>query len=304
MPFTSFHKKYVNVTIMIVLFITIHERYSGFCTPATTNLDPMTSVNNAMVVLGNGCYHVFIDAGSNRGVHGRFLFEPEKYKKCAFAAKFQQHFGDNRTLQNICVFPFEPNPIHNLSQGKTQAAYELMGWRYKYMPVAVGTVNGTMIFYRNTDVPHTTSEQVSFGVKRRGKPDKGQETRVDVIDFAEWLEQNIFKRVIPEKNTFNRGPPIVMMKMDIEGSEYAVLDHLVKTGTGRKFDYILGEWHHVKSLPFMFRGRNITNASEATSISIELTAALLEHGGPGFLDFDDEQYFQDGMEYPLPPLLV
>ena len=26
--------------------------------------------------LGDGCYHVFLDVGSNRGVHGRFFFEP------------------------------------------------------------------------------------------------------------------------------------------------------------------------------------------------------------------------------------
>ena len=31
--------------------------------------------------LGDGCYHVFLDVGSNRGVHGRFFYEPELYPR-------------------------------------------------------------------------------------------------------------------------------------------------------------------------------------------------------------------------------
>ena len=29
--------------------------------------------------LGDGCYHVFLDIGSNIGIHGRFLYEPDRY---------------------------------------------------------------------------------------------------------------------------------------------------------------------------------------------------------------------------------
>lgn len=299
----NFHNKFLKVILSIVFFIVLDSLY--FCEQEKGKIEPVSSGEKAvplgkLVALGNGCFHVFIDAGSNRGVHGRFLFEPEKYKNSAFVKKFQELFGGNRTLQNICVFAFEPNPIHNESQRKTQAAYELMGWRYKYLPLAVGTFNGTMNFYRNSDLSGATAEQVGFGSKRRGKPDKDQEIVVDIVDLSLWLVQNIFSRDIPERNMFNLGPPLVVMKMDIEGSEYSVLDHLIMCGTHKKLDHIFGEWHNSKGLPFTFRGRSIVNVTESTKISLELTLRLSANGGPGFVIFDDEQYLHDGMEYPIP----
>ena len=59
-------------------------------------------------VLGDGCYHIFIDAGSNRGVHGRFLFEPEKYPKSKFAKKFDEIYGNNRTKKKFASLPLNP----------------------------------------------------------------------------------------------------------------------------------------------------------------------------------------------------
>ena len=50
--------------------------------------------------LGDGCYHVFIDVGSNIGMHARFLFEPDKFPRSKTSvAALQQQFGllrDNR----------------------------------------------------------------------------------------------------------------------------------------------------------------------------------------------------------------
>merc|ERR1719353_914629 len=40
--------------------------------------------------MGDNCYHVFLDVGSNRGVHGRFYFEPEKYPGSKFAKRFTE----------------------------------------------------------------------------------------------------------------------------------------------------------------------------------------------------------------------
>ena len=67
--------------------------------------------------LGDGCYHVFLEVGSNVGIHGRFLFEPQKYPNAKEAhGIFNEHFGprDIRDNRNTCVFAFEPNPTHNV----------------------------------------------------------------------------------------------------------------------------------------------------------------------------------------------
>ena len=94
------------------IFVAFNSLASHPCLQGSppTVLSKETSINS--VALGNGCYHVFIDAGSNVGVHGRFLFEPTKYPKSVFAKKFNVLFGKHWTCQNICVFAFEPNPKH------------------------------------------------------------------------------------------------------------------------------------------------------------------------------------------------
>lgn len=59
--------------------------------------------------LGDGCYHVFIDVGSNIGVHGRFLYEPDKFpKSTSSVATFAEEFGTQRDNRDYCVFAFEP----------------------------------------------------------------------------------------------------------------------------------------------------------------------------------------------------
>ena len=37
--------------------------------------------------LADGCYHVFLDVGSNIGMHVRFLFEPFLYNKAHLARR-------------------------------------------------------------------------------------------------------------------------------------------------------------------------------------------------------------------------
>ena len=100
--------------------------------------------------LGDGCLHVFIDAGSNKGVHGRFLFEPEKYPDNKFQRKFDEAFGPApRDNSEICVFAFEPNPAHVAHQKATESAYQAMGWRYHFIPAAVGDAKERVVFHRN-----------------------------------------------------------------------------------------------------------------------------------------------------------
>jgi hypothetical protein len=248
--------------------------------------------------LGNGCYHIFIDAGSNRGVHGRFLFEPEKYNQSEFAQKFTEVYGNNRTLQNICVFTFEPNPMHAKPQNDTQAAYTRMGWRYHYMPFGVSDRDGQLTFYRNYDVIWgALAEEWGFSTTLHGAAVQDQEVLVKIIDISKWLDDHILKRDIPEKNEFNVGPPLIVMKMDIEGSEYAVLAHMIDTGTAYRVNYIFGEWHPVSQV---IKGQNYSTPEELQVLQTSLSSRLSENGGPGFVDFDDEEYLHDGMEYPVP----
>lgn len=250
--------------------------------------------------LGNGCYHVFIDAGSNRGVHGRFLFEPEKYPQSEFSKKLDIVFGGNRTRQNICVFAFEPNPKHISSQCTTEVFYARMGWRYHFMPYGVSDSGGNLTFYRNQLLNcNGNCEEWGFStVSAAGGPNDTDSIVVNVLNFSSWLEKHILARDIPEKNSYNILPSSLVMKMDIEGSEYQVLLNLLESGVSHKFDHIIGEFHSHHGNSHVINGIVMQNA-EVADFEKNLTSRLQANGGPGFLEFDDEQYLHDGMEYPI-----
>ena len=53
--------------------------------------------------LGDGCGHVYLDIGSNRGVQVRKLFEPQRYPGAPVLQLFEQLFGDVRGTPRQCV---------------------------------------------------------------------------------------------------------------------------------------------------------------------------------------------------------
>ena len=52
----------------------------------------------------NGCLHVFIDLGSNRGLQIRKLYEPHTFPLAPIQPLYQRFFGkpEERNLQEIC----------------------------------------------------------------------------------------------------------------------------------------------------------------------------------------------------------
>ena len=256
--------------------------------------------------LADECYHVFLDCGSNLGVHGRFLFEPHKYPNSTFVTIFDQQFGSHRTQQNICVFAFEPNPRHTRKQLMTQAKYKIMGWRYHYIPVGVSDSDGNLTFYRNLLTSNGTfNEEHGFSLfikdakKLKVPKPEDEAVVVPLIDLASWVFNEVQDRVLPAKTNHNLGPPRVVMKMDIEGSEYRTLLRLYKTGAHRVFHAIVGE-RHTWALPQEVDGKTFRTVSSLRRYFRKLTSVLGEDGGPGFLHFDDEEYPHDGLPYPDP----
>ena len=67
----------------------------------------------------DGCYHVYMDVGSNIGVQVRKLYEPDLYKKAPFIKLFKEGFGSIQerrkhpgVTDTVCAVGFEPNPHH------------------------------------------------------------------------------------------------------------------------------------------------------------------------------------------------
>ena len=106
---------------MVFFFLGAFPRQGGLIVDSRTNAattgdgwqQPATTRDTAAVKLADGCRHVFLDVGSNIGMHVRFLFEPHLYPKAHVArAFFQEKFGPEASRDNrdYCVFSFEPNP--------------------------------------------------------------------------------------------------------------------------------------------------------------------------------------------------
>jgi hypothetical protein len=199
--------------------------------------------------LGDGCYHIFLDVGANIGVHARFLYEPESYPDAHIARSiFEREFGASKDNRDFCVFAFEPNPNHFARLSNLTKHFEKMGVRYQHVPVAVSDSEGYIIFYHNKD---DYEEEIGFGDhqlrKARGN---AVEEIVPKIRFADWIMDEIYGRKLPSKVYGNysdvtpKDAPKVVMKMDIESQEYAVLPDLMFSGILCKtINFAFGEFH-------------------------------------------------------------
>ena len=105
-------------------------------------------------------------------------------------------------------------------------------------------------------------------------------------------------------NTITVKPPILGMKMDIEGSEYIVLPDLIHSNTVCQFQFIFGEFH------FWFAP---IQHSVGHRVSLNTVKELMEYEWAiikiiessrncliRWITSDDESYLHDGI--PLPTL--
>ena len=248
--------------------------------------------------LADDCYHIFMDVGANIGVHNRFLFEPHLYPKSQSRRHFQTKLGANFDNRDICAFAFEPNPVHGPRWEKLSQAYQAMGWRLYIMNAGVSDTNGTLAFY-HVDKKGANSEwgfTASPNAKQHGPAEV-----VPIIRLADFIRQHIQGRKLPA--AIYGGPyekPKVLMKMDIEGMEYAVLPDLVVSGAlCETVDCITYEFHPGNS---QIPGENLSltdgMAAKARVWPIIQSVQMNPNCITQFLALDDESYLHDGMPFP------
>jgi len=233
---------------------------------------------------GDGCYHVFLDLGANIGMHARFLFEPQRYPRSQYAQIFSKYFGDSDRSSLACAFEFEPNPKHQLRHEGLVAHYAGRGARVAYYAQAAGAKPANATFYPN-NVLHDKAklkryavalhQELGFGAaKRTGVSGTG--VTVSVVDVAQFIADEIRGRATTTKGLVEDGkkPPSVVVKMDIEGSEFAVVPRLLDLGVlCDAVDFISIEWHtSEKFLPID------VEAHDGSRVRLETTAAASEGG--------------------------
>jgi len=179
-------------------------------------------------------------------------------------------YGDifNRTFpprrsdrQDMCAFGFEPNPKHKSRLEQLQKQYSKIGWRVQFFNEAVAAKEGRAKFLHVNDVNETINNEWRFAAQDSSKHDgvSASEEMVPTIDFAAWTIHNVHMRNIPRAMFHNDPPPTVVMKMDIEGSEYEVLATMLAKGALCNISLITIEWHNKRLCkgPFCARIRDV-----------------------------------------------
>ncbi len=102
---------------------------------------------------------------------------------------------------------------------------------------AIWTYDGEVDFYMKKGIDKIDAGNSLFrAIKLKKGEDDNIKIRVPCIDFSRWvLELNENSTGMSEKE--------IVLKLDIEGSEYAVLDKMMKDDSIKKIDILLVEWH-------------------------------------------------------------
>ena len=89
--------------------------------------------------MGDGCRHIFLDVGANRGVHIRTLIEPKLFPEALYvkAGYWDEYFGGQyHNDSTVCAFAFEPNVAHAPRLSRLSQFYRAAGRRVEFLPSA------------------------------------------------------------------------------------------------------------------------------------------------------------------------
>jgi len=152
---------------------------------------------------------VYIDCGSYEGGTIKRFIESDYY-----------------TL-DFNIFAFDPNPRI------TQSFYPD---KVIFIPKAVWISNSIIDFYINTKNTKRQSGSSIIKEKITGSLDKNNPIKINTIDFSLWLKNNF---------TIN---DYIIVKMNIEGAEYNVLNKCIDDGTINLINILFIQFHEKKIL--------------------------------------------------------
>lgn len=109
----------------------------------------------------------------------------------------------------MCALGFEPNPGHREHLEQLADGYAKKGWHVHFYPYAAWREEGTMNFDMASDPKND-----DWGAHLSGNTTGKHTTAVRTVDLAS------FVKTLPKAT-------VKLMKMDIEGAEYATIGHMI-----------------------------------------------------------------------------
>jgi len=202
----------------------------------------------------DGCLHVFIDLGSNRGLQIRKLYEPHTFPLAPIQPLYQRFFGssEDRNLQEICSVSVEPNSKHAAHLKKLSEAYATCGIKVLVYEAGVGHKDMKLRFAPfNSLLGHEVGHDGSARLIHDDESvedftethfhDNVEVEEVEVMRFARFITDVVAKRKLPISAEVVT--PRVVIKADIEGAELKIIPDMLITGALDNVDNLHMEWH-------------------------------------------------------------
>ena len=260
----------------------LHHRHHRHHRQHGLRVQPGGSNQAGLTKQPDRCEHIYFDLGSNIGVQIRKLFEPEKYPGAKVLPQFDRLFGPAPgRRESVCAFGFEANPAHKARLADIEKCYhDVHGWNAHYAMRAVSTVDGEHItFYSD---PSDTHEDWGAGTTPALIQNKTAmiEHKVETVDIAAFILDTVERYQ----------PKAVFVKMDIEGTEYDVLPHMMQQGVfcQNVVTAMVIEWHG-------WRARRNTTLNQGTMLQ-QLGQA--ECNITEIVAMDDETFLHDNKDFP------
>ena len=264
----------------------------------------------------DGCYHIYIDAGSNIGNSIRKIFEPEKYPNAPLLSIFDSYFGtiENRlskSMKNngnmVCAVGFEPNPRHTFHLKMLEAAYHKCGWNIQMMTrTGISSNQGESKFYHAVSPNNGLNMGggiLSPNLNRNKDRTQGnvitQQNKIRLVRLSNFLKNVVAKRTLPMYNAAS--PPRLVIKMDIEGSEVDVIPDLIFNGGLTYINLLMVEWHarYERILTRRKAHSQLREILRSLSIFDENMEDTGENYSFRYTDLDDETYQHDNFDLPV-----
>ena len=253
---------------------------------ATADVTSVLSTLSRPLIEVDGCRHVFIDLGCNLGSNVAALYEfphePQgRRAKSSLNRAFERYFGTSaqQRQRDACAICVEPNLHHAERLRLMETEHRKAGWRTTFLPRAASDVDGRELnfFFDGSrrgrkhgewgaSVFSTKDNRGTDGVANASAPTL-------TLDVARLLQQRVLPRRLPA-STGDAKRPAVIIKMDIEGSEFSVLSRLLALGLLCSIDYLGVEFHD--EAKFL----SLLTAAGAPRNFARVLQYVREHAGP------------------------
>lgn len=219
------------------------------------------------LIAAHGCRSAYIDVGTNVGMQVRKVYEPGLYAqdgrrlradaraaaRDGYLELFDAAFGEARSRScNVCVIGMEPNPRHRPHLVALQGALRDAGAGVLVLPAAASTISGANLTFHTQaqaggsraaalEDQGATASPLWKGLHARNVPATMLKRTVSVptVDLAEVILRT--RRALARNG--NRQLTRIVMKLDVETSEYHLLPHLILSQALCTVDDVVIEFH-------------------------------------------------------------